>query len=68
MQVRKVPFRDRMTYEPSSWLIFNLFNSTANNHSFNIDLSSSSGWAGKGDEGLSTKGKASKRSYQKMDW
>ncbi len=68
LTIPKAPFRDRMTYKPSPWLVYNRFNTSADKHSFNINLSSSSGWAGKGEEGMTAKGSASRRSNQKMDW
>ncbi len=66
--IPKAPFRDRITYEPDAWLLFNRFNETATKNSFHINITSESGWSGKGNEGLTIKGKPSSRSYKKMDW
>lgn len=46
--IPKAPFRDRITYEPDSWLVFNRFNETATKNSFNINITAASGWEGKG--------------------
>jgi hypothetical protein len=68
LRIPKAPLRERFTYEPNSWLIFNKFNASSDKQSFQINISSSSGWAGKGEKGLSTKGSSSKRYNHKMDW
>ncbi|HIP58870.1 MAG TPA: hypothetical protein EYH01_00410 [Campylobacterales bacterium] len=68
LTIPKAPFRDRMAYEPDSWLLFNKFNETATKNSFNINITAASGGEEKGKKGLTTKGSASRKSYQKMDW
>jgi uncharacterized repeat protein (TIGR01451 family) len=63
------PHRDRVTFEPSNWLIYNKFNANAVSDSFNITFfSTSDSWAGKGDRGMIMDQNISKRNAKKMDW
>ena len=68
ISVSRAPFKDRITYKPSNWLIYNSFNAAADTDSFNINISSSSDWSGKGSEGLKIGGKASIQARQKISW
>jgi len=51
LTIPKAPFRDRMAYEPDSWLLFNKFNETATKNSFNINITAAQYGKKKGKKG-----------------
>jgi len=69
LQTLSAPHRDRITFEPSKWLIYDKFNASAVSDSFNITFfSTADSWAGKGDKGLTMDQNISRRNAKKMDW
>ncbi len=68
-KILKSPLKDRFIYSPSSWLIFNRFNSSADTNYCRINITSSAGWAGKGKQGGTTVDQdISRKGLRKMDW
>ncbi len=66
-KIPNTPFRDRIIYEPSHWLVFNRFSDTKVRQSFILNITASGNWSGKGKAGQSVDG-ASTQKYNKMDW
>ncbi len=69
LKAPKMPYIDKVVYSPALWLVYNRFNSSATEHSFKVEFTSSNQeWAGKGDVGLTIDKDISNGRYQKMDW
>jgi uncharacterized repeat protein (TIGR01451 family) len=63
------PHRDRITYKPSPWLVYDKFKSHADSESFNIYFSSSSDkWEGRGSIGEVIDQNISTKTNSKMEW
>lgn len=65
----RVPLSDRITYNPSPWLVFNEFRAGVVSDSFNIRMFSRGNWSGKGKIGTSVLGQdMSEDTSKKMEW
>jgi hypothetical protein len=66
----KLPFKDRIYYQPEPWLIYKGIDSSDNRHHFTIDLSNiAKTWAGKGDTGMTVDLNVSgRKGGMKIDW
>lgn len=63
-----VPYVDKIKMTPSSWLLYNQFNSAATTNDFNVEFTSSGGWAGQGDTGKTIKANPAQNTDRKMNW
>jgi hypothetical protein len=71
LKATKIPHSNRIKYKPTGYLLYNMFNSSATKHNFNVSFSSfSTKWSGKGDLGSKVDMNVSNRSrsIQQMDW
>ncbi len=65
----KVPHKNRIKFRPKSYLMYNMFRSSANSMSFPPTFHSEGAkWSGKGEHGLSIKNDTSKRGSKRLDW
>jgi hypothetical protein len=65
----RAPHNDRITYNPSPWLVHDRFRVGAVNDSFNIKILSRGNWSGKGKIGQSVLGQdMSEKTSKKMEW
>ncbi len=65
----RVPHSDRITYNPSPWLVFDEFRAGVVSDSFNIRMFSRGNWSGKGKIGTSVLGQdMSEETSKKMEW
>ncbi|WP_084218509.1 PA14 domain-containing protein [Sulfurospirillum arsenophilum] len=62
------PYIDRIKMTPSSWLLFNPFNTGATTNDFNVEFISTGNWAGQGQLGEIVDGNASVRSNRRLEW
>jgi hypothetical protein len=70
LYVPTLPYRDRITYQPVSWLLYNPFKNI-NTHAFTVEMNPKpKNWAGRGDTGhtIDTNINARGNNNLKMDW
>lgn len=62
------PYTDRIRMQPSTWLVFNPFNTNATTNDFNVKFITQGNWAGQGSLGRTVDVNASTRTNRKMEW
>jgi hypothetical protein len=62
------PYTDRIQMAPSSWLLWNPYNSLATTNDFNVEFVSQGNWAGQGKLGETVDTNISTRSNRRMEW